>query len=101
MKRRLDAVAARPSRERAATVFATASFNAVEAAAADGRARVQALRAGRLLAEDDAAALPDGLAMGGVRERHSQNCRSELEALGWWTRGADGNPCVLGDFVSA
>ena len=44
---------------------------------------------------------PDGLAMGGVRERHSQNCRSELEALGWWTRGADGNPCVLGDFVSA
>ena len=42
---------------------------------------------------------PDGLAMGGVRERHSQNCRSELEALGWWTRGADGNPCALGDFV--
>ena len=44
---------------------------------------------------------PDGLAMGGVREPHSPNCRSELEALGWWTRGADGNPCVLGDFVSA
>ena len=44
---------------------------------------------------------PDGLAMGGVRERHSQNCRSELEALGWWTRGADGNPCLLGDFAQA
>ena len=41
------------------------------------------------------------LAMGGVRERHSQNCRSELEALGWWTRGADGNPCLLGDFAQA
>ena len=44
---------------------------------------------------------PDGLAMGGVRERHSQNCRSELEALGWWTRGAEGNPCLLGDFAQA
>ena len=41
---------------------------------------------------------PDGLAMGGVRERHSQNCRSELEALGWWTRGGVGDPCLLGDF---
>ena len=43
---------------------------------------------------------PDGLAMGPPRERHSANCQSELEALGWWTRGAEGDPCALGDFVS-
>ena len=41
---------------------------------------------------------PDGLAHGAVRERHSTNCRSELEALGWWTRGGVGDPCLLGDF---
>ena len=34
--------------------------------------------------------------IGGLSSVHG-----ELEALGWWTRGADGNPCVLGDFVSA
>ena len=39
-----------------------------------------------------------GLAHGAVRERHSTNCQSELEALGWWTRGTEGDPCVLGDF---
>ena len=41
---------------------------------------------------------PDGLAHGAVRERHSTNCQSELEALGWWTRGGVGDPCLLGDF---
>ena len=41
---------------------------------------------------------PDGLAHGAVRDRHSTNCRSELEALGWWTRGGVGDPCLLGDF---
>ena len=41
---------------------------------------------------------PAGLAHGAVRERHSTNCRSELEALGWWTRGGVGDPCLLGDF---
>ena len=44
---------------------------------------------------------PDGLAHGAVRERHSNNCQSELEALGWWTRGTEGDPCLLGDFAQA
>ena len=44
---------------------------------------------------------PDGLAHGAVRDRHSANCRSELEALGWWTRGTEGDPCLLGDFAQA
>ena len=41
---------------------------------------------------------PDGLAHGAVRDRHSANCRRELQALGWWTRGTVGDPCALGDF---
>ena len=54
VKRLFDAVAGDRLGD-VATRFATASFNAVEAAAADGRARVQALRAGRLLAKTGAA----------------------------------------------
>ena len=80
---RVDGVdASTPSpRDRRGSTRLTASFNAVEAAAADGRARVQALRAGRLLAEDDAAALPR-------RPRDGRGARATLAELPERARGA-------------
>ena len=81
----LASMASTPRRRRRAIVGGstrlTASFNAVEAAAADGRARVQALRAGRLLAEDDAAALPR-------RPRDGRGPRAALAELPERARGA-------------
>ena len=81
----LASMASTPRRRRRATVGGstrlTASFNAVEAAAADGRARVQALRPGRLLAEDDAAALPR-------RPRDGRRARAALAKLPERARGA-------------
>ena len=97
-RRRLDAVAARPSEGlRVSRRRSTQSKRRQRT----GEPAFKPCAQGGCSPKTMQLRYPDGLAMGGVRERHSQNCRSELEALGWWTRGADGNPCVLGDFVSA
>ena len=97
-RRRLDAVAARPSEGlRVSRRRATQSKRRQRT----GEPAFKPCAQGGCSPKTMQLRYPDGLAMGGVRERHSQNCRSELEALGWWTRGAEGNPCVLGDVVSA
>ena len=97
-RRRLDAVAARPSEcLRVSRRRSTQSKRRQRT----GEPAFKPCAQGGCSPKTMQLRYPDGLAMGGVRERHSQNCRSEREALGWWTRGADGNPCVLGDFVSA
>uniref|UniRef100_A0A7S4E3N3 Hexosyltransferase n=1 Tax=Pelagomonas calceolata TaxID=35677 RepID=A0A7S4E3N3_9STRA len=97
-RRRLDAVAARPSEGlRVSRRRSTQSKRRQRT----GEPAFKPCAQGGCSPKTMQLRYPDGLAMGGVRERHSQNCRSELEALGWWTRGAEGNPCLLGDFVSA
>ena len=83
---------------RRATPVAALALPRGEAAEADGEPAFKPRAQGGCSPKTMQLRYPDGLAHGAVARRHSNNCRSELEALGWWTRGGVGDPCVARRF---